>query len=259
MEIQFNWIGGATFILSLDNLNIAIDPVLCEKGTVQDYFWFKSQRIEQPIFSEEDFNEIDLWLITHNHEDHLDRIGLSKISESSKIICNKNSYKILRKNGKKNITVLDWKQTKEIIIKEYKIKIEAISAIYGVNPISALLAGKVNGYYLTISKEKEIIKIYITGDTVYKHKIVKTFKNKEVDLLIPNMGAAKQGSMIMTLTLNSKMLKKMIYKLNPKIVIPVHYGTFEHYKENVSEIKKIDDKRIKIVKAGSKTKLKIVI
>jgi len=70
------------------------------------------------------------------------------------------------------------------------------------------------------------------------------------------MGAAKQGSWIMTLTLNSKMLKKMISKLNPEIVIPVHYGTFEHYKEPVEYIKEINDERIKIVEVGSKTKLK---
>ncbi len=29
----------------------------------------------------------------------------------------------------------------------------------------------------------------------------------------------------------------MISKLNPEIVIPVHYGTFEHYKEPVKKIK----------------------
>lgn len=125
-----------------------------------------------------------------------------------------------------------------------------------MNPLSALFAGKVNGYYLTISKGIEKVKIYITGDTVYKNKIIKILEHKEIDLLIPNMGAAKQKSWIMTLTLNSKMLKKMISKLNPKIVIPVHYGTFEHYKEPLENIRKINDKRIKIVEVGSKTEIK---
>lgn len=257
MKILFYWIGGATFILSIGNLKIAVDPVLCEKGIVQDYFWFKSKRIEQPIYTEMDFENIDLWLITHNHEDHIDSIGLSVISNLSKIISNKNSSKILQENGKNDLTILSWNQTKEFNIKGYEIEIEAIPAIHGVNPLSALIAGKVNGYYLTVSKGKEKIRIYITGDTVYKNKIIKTFENKEIDLLIPNMGAAKQGSWIMSLTLNSKMLKKMISKLNPEIVIPVHYGTFAHYKEPVENIKEIDDKRIKIVEVGSKTELEI--
>jgi len=257
MELIFNWIGGATFILSIENFNIAVDPVLCEKETVQDFFWFKSKRIEQPIYTEKDFENIDLWLITHNHEDHLDSIGLSKISNSSKIICNKNSFKILQNNKKNDLTILSWKQTKKWNIKGYEIEIEAIPAIHGVNPLSAMFAGKVNGYYLTISKGKEQIRIYITGDTVYKNKIINTLKNKEIDLLIPNMGATKEGSWIMTLTLNSKMLKNMIFELRPKIVIPVHYGTFEHYIEPVEKIKELNDEKIRIVEVGSKIKMKI--
>ncbi|MBK7030427.1 MAG: MBL fold metallo-hydrolase [Bacteroidales bacterium] len=139
MEILFNWIGGATFILSIGNLKIAVDPVLCEKGTVQDFFWFKSKRIESPVYSDSDFEKIDLWLITHRHEDHLDKTGLSKISDSSIIICNKDSYNVLKQNGADDITVLRWKQVTKIYLREYQIEIEAIPAIHGVNPLSAWL------------------------------------------------------------------------------------------------------------------------
>jgi len=44
------------------------------------------------------------------------------------------------------------------------------------------------------------------------------------------------------------MLRKMIDVLHPKHVIPVHFGTFEHYVEPVSEIQKLEDKRIIIPK-----------
>ena len=257
MEIEFYWIGGSTFILNIGNLKIAVDPVLCEKGTVHDYFWFKSTRLEQPVYAENDFENIDLWLITHNHEDHLDRIGLSKISNSAKIVCNKNSAGILVKNKKSNLTILDWKQTKVFNIKDFKIEIEAIPAIHGINPVSALLAGKVNGYYLKISSGNEKTRIYITGDTVYKNRVIKALQNREIDLLIANMGAAKQGSWIMTLTLNAAMLMKMIAALKPEVVIPVHYGTFEHYSEPVEKIREINDNRIKVVEPGTKTVLKI--
>ena len=85
--------------------------------------------------------------------------------------------------------------------------------------------------------------------------MVNLLKGRKIDLLIPNMGAAKQGSWIMTLTLNSKMLTRMIKELNPDSVIPVHYGTFEHYQEPVEDILNINDQRIKIIEVGSRYEL----
>jgi len=252
MEILFNWVGGATCILSYGDLKIAIDPVLCDKGTVQDYFWFKSKRLEQPKYSATDFENIDLWLITHNHEDHLDKKGLSKISLESKLICNVNSYKTLKSAGLNNMTILKWGQIESCKFKEYEISIEAIPAIHGVNPLSAYLAGQVNGYFISIKKRLEESTIYITGDTVYRKVIKVALKGREIDLMIPNMGAAKEGTWIMTLTLNSKMLKKLIMDLQPRKVIPVHYGTFEHYIESVDAIKDLHDKRIEIIEVGDR-------
>jgi L-ascorbate metabolism protein UlaG (beta-lactamase superfamily) len=255
MELKFNWIGGATFVLSIGNLNIACDPVLCPEGTVHDFFWFKSKRLEAPVYNAETFKNIDLWLITHNHEDHLDKIGLSKINTQSTVICNPNSTGILKKNGINDLNVLNWHSIQKLCIKGYEISIEAIPAIHGINPLSALFAGKVNGYYLSIAYKNEKVRIYITGDTVYKDKVINALKGKEIDLLIPNMGAAKQESWIMTLTLNAAMLRKMIAVLHPKYLIPVHFGTFEHYVEPVSEIQKLEDKRIVIPKINTITKL----
>ncbi|MCP9768358.1 hypothetical protein EGI22_10575 [Lacihabitans sp. LS3-19] len=125
-----------------------------------------------------------------------------------------------------------------------------IPAIHGVNPLSALLAGKVNGYYISIYKDEETFYTNITSDTVYKQQVIDAILGKNIDLMIPNMDAAKEGSWIMTLTLNTKMLKKMISKLNPKKVIPVHYGTFEHYVEPLEKIKNLKEERITLLGLG---------
>jgi len=250
MNFIFYWVGGATFILSIGNLKIAVDPVLCEKGTVQDYFWFKSKRIEEPVYNTKQFEDVDLWLITHNHEDHLDSLGLSVISPNSKVITNKNSLKKLNQSKAKDITVLKRNQEITFSLKGYKISILAIPAIHGVVPYSSIAAGKGNGYYLTISKNGLSKSIYITGDTVYKRRVVKPLLNKKIDLLIPNMGAAGKGTWTMNLTLNAKMLSKMMAKLNPNKVIPVHFGTFKHYNESIEMVKKLNDKRISILTPG---------
>jgi len=155
MEILFNWIGGATFVMTIGNLNIACDPVLCEKGKRQDFFWFKSKRLEEPMYDEKTFSEIDLWLVTHNHEDHLDSLGLSKIDNKSKVVTNGNTSQKLTAKGIAEVTVLDWHKTKKFSIKGYEIEVEAIPAIHGVNPLSAIFAGKVNRIAFLKIGEKE--------------------------------------------------------------------------------------------------------
>ncbi|MCP3928462.1 MAG: MBL fold metallo-hydrolase [Bacteroidetes bacterium] len=250
MEISFHWVGGATWILNIDDLKIACDPVLCPKGTIQDYFWFKSKRIEAPAYEEKDFDNTDIWLITHNHEDHLDQAGLSKIADTSMVISNPNAAPRLEKKGVGNLHILKRDSRKILRLRNFQIEITAIPAIHGINPISAFFAGRGNGYFLTIEKENKKFSFYLTGDTVYKKQIVKKLRNKNIDLLIPNMGAVKQGSWLMTLTLNANMLKRFLSELHPKMVIPVHYGSFAHYNEPASAIAEIKDDRIKMVEVG---------
>jgi len=247
MNIKLKPIGGATWILKIDDLKIACDPVLAPKGTVQDYGWFKSKRLEEPVFEEEDFKDVDLWLLTHNHEDHLDNIGLSKIEKSSKIIIHKN---LTKKLPDYQVSVLNHGEKVNINIKEFRITIEAIPAIHGVIPISAFFAGGVNGYWLTITKETKSVQVYVSGDTVYKPKVVNAIKGRKADLFIPNMGGASKGTWLGTLTMTTKMLNKFQKIIKPKITLPVHFGTFSHYNEPISETEKLNDETIIILKAG---------
>jgi L-ascorbate metabolism protein UlaG (beta-lactamase superfamily) len=149
-----------------------------------------------------------------------------------------------------NLTLLDRGEWKNTAMKGFKIGIDTIPAVHGISPLSAFFAGKGNGYLLTITKGEDKARIYITGDTVYKKRIIDAIGNRPIDLMIANMGAAMAGSWIMTLTLNAKMLKKMISALQPKTVIPVHYGTYDHYREPVEKIEKLKDERIKPAPPG---------
>ncbi len=47
--IQFKWIGAATWVLNINGLKIACDPVLCPKNTVHKYApGLKSKRLTEP-------------------------------------------------------------------------------------------------------------------------------------------------------------------------------------------------------------------
>lgn len=247
MKFTFKPIGGATWILQIGDFKIACDPVLCPKDSVQDFFWFKSKRTEDPVYEESDFKDIDFWLLTHNHEDHLDNKGLSMIDKSTKLIIHKNLKKRL---AAYNTCILKHHLTTEIKIKGYTVLIEAIPAIHGVIPISAIAAGGVNGYWLSITRDNKKIEIYVSADTVYKKKVVKSLQNRKANIFIPNVGAASKGTIFGTLTMTASMLNKFIQIIKPEIILPVHYETFSHYNEPIEEVKKLNNKKIQIIKAG---------
>ncbi len=53
-NFHFKWIGAATWIMKINELKIACDPVLCPKNTVQQYApGYKSKRLTEPVFEEE--------------------------------------------------------------------------------------------------------------------------------------------------------------------------------------------------------------
>ena len=252
---ELHWIGGATWIFRVGDLTIACDPVLCPAGTVQHYGWFRSRRLEDPVYTSEDFRDVDLWLITHAHEDHLDAAGLAQISPTAHVVTHASALPTLRHRRARTVTVLNWRQSYHLTTKRCQMTIEAMPAIHGVNPVSAYFAGGVNGYWITIHSDSATGSVYATGDTVAAKPVLKALQGRRVDVLIPYMGAAKQGSLIMALTLSADMLRTLMEVVTPAVTIPVHFGTFEHYVEPISAVEQWGNRRIVILKPGSRCRV----
>lgn len=257
MNIDFSWIGGATFVIETEGLRIACDPALAPKGSVADFFWFKSVRLNNPVYDENTFNDIDIWLFTHAHLDHLDERGIAVINNESIKIGTKNVARSFAKKHGSAVEILKWNESRTFEFGHIKIEITALPAVHGINPLSAFFAGKVNGYLLTINNGTSESTIYITGDTVYQKCLFKHVHFPKIDLMIPNMGAAKKGSWIMNLTLDAGMLARFIERITPGIVIPVHFATFSHYNEPIQATEALNDPRIKIINPGDEIMLNL--
>ena len=259
MNIDFSWIGGATFVIETEGLRIASDPALAPKGSVTDFFWFKSVRLNNPVYDDKTFKNIDIWLLTHTHLDHLDEMGLTEISAESIKIGTKDVARYFAKKNGQDIEILKWNESRTFTAGHLTIEVTAVPALHGINPLSAFFAGKVNGYLLKINNGDTEFTTYVTGDTIYKKHIFRHIRFPKIDLMVPNMGAAKKGSWIMNLTLDAGMLARFIARINPGVVIPVHFETFSHYKEPIKKTAELNNPRIKIMKPGEKMSFKLRI
>lgn len=236
MNIKLFHVGASTCVLDFEGMiKVGIDPSLSPLNHKLAFKSFNSSRLKAPKYDNSTFENIDIWLITHPHEDHIDSFG-EKIISSSTIISDKKTKKSTILNNKK-INVLNWGEDYIFEKADYSIKITAIPAYHGNSWIKRTLVGKVNGYLLEITNGTRKKTIYFTSDTVY-HKNVIYWLPTEIDILVANLGNVQNKSIGGPLTMNLKMLNLFIKKLNPQKVIPIHIDDFSHYNTSASEVEK---------------------
>lgn len=230
MELKFYNVGGACCVIQIDGtIKIACDPFLNPVGTEYNFILFKSRRIKAPIYHDSVFNNVGLWLITHGHADHIDQLGVDKMSRDAIVLAEKSAFKFLRGNRFSKVYLLGWNQTKEFDFDGYNVKVRAIPAFHGNNLVMRTLVGKVNGYFLSISHGQDKRTIYFTSDTVYHEKVMNALKSECVDIIIANLGEVRASSFGGPLTMSIEMLKRVINDLHPITVVPIHYEDFSHY------------------------------
>ena len=235
MSIKLSWIGGATWVLETHGLRIACDPCLCAQETVQDYGFFKSRRLEGPALGPGDLQGVEVWLLTHHHEDHLDAEGLSRLAAGASIICPSRLSALLRKRGLDS-TPLHWGHRTVLERGPVTLEIRAVPAIHARNRILGALVGNGNGYVVAMQKAGRACSLYVTGDDVFSPRRATRFLPPKLDLVIANAGAAHVGRgllgrLVGRITNGNADLELIEKTLRPAVVIPVHWGTFEHYLE----------------------------
>lgn len=185
-SLEITFVGHASLFLNWNNKVIHIDPY----GALAKY---------------EELPKADLILITHQHQDHLDKKAIEQIKkDTTKIILPEISFNQLKsgeiiKNGEE---------------KSFEnLKIEAIPAYNIVhkreNGIPFHPKGEGNGYILTFGDKK----ILIAGDTENIPEI-KELKNIDCAFLPMNI----------PYTMTPEMVADAANAFKPKVLYPYHFG-----------------------------------
>lgn len=241
MKLKIDYVGNATHTLHIDEaIKIGLDPTLAPKGSS---LGFGIIRLIDPQLNAGVFENVDLWLITHPHLDHIDDQGLAYIKKEASVVASSNSKKILNKAGIQ-AQYLSHHETYTFEKSGYKIKITAIPAYHGHGGFVIKLMGIVNGYYLEIQKDNEVKTVYIPSDTVYHQKLLehlKTHNIQNVDLLIANLGAAKAPLPVTRypITMDLAELQKLAQTVSAKHVLPIHIDDYSHFRTTKEEVSKV--------------------
>ena len=104
-EDYIAWIGHATFLIKLGNTTIITDPVFSKNAGP---LIFGPDRFTEPALSLDEIPKTDLFLLTHNHYDHLDKSTIRKFPfKDAKVLLPLKLGKYFKPRFK-DINEMDW-------------------------------------------------------------------------------------------------------------------------------------------------------
>ena len=216
------WIGHATFLIKLGNTTIITDPVF-EKN--MGPLIFGPKRFVDPAIDLDELPKIDLFLLTHNHYDHLSTRTIQRFPyKKSKVATALKLGKYFTRNGFRNVSEMDWYDE----IKVNDLKITFVPAVHWSKRSLWDTNKTLWGSFLIEYKDK---KFFFACDTGYGG-IYKELGKKygPIDLTFINIGAYNFYPM-------APKKDKSIYHTNPeealnigqdlksKKVLGMHWGT----------------------------------
>ena len=213
------WIGHATFLIKLGNTTIITDPLFSKNAGP---LIFGPKRYVDPAISLKEIPEVNLFLLTHNHYDHLDYRTIKKFPyKKAKVLTPLKLGKYFTRNGFSEVQEMDWYDQTEV----NDLKITLMPAVHWSKRTLTDTNKTLWGSFLIEYKNK---KIFFACDTGYGN-IYKDLGNKygPIDLTFVNIGAYDFRPMF----------EKSIYHANPeealnigqdlksKKVLGMHWGT----------------------------------
>lgn len=240
MKVSIELVGNSTITINVDNvIKFGMDPALDVKGSS---LGFGIYRKKNPVYNERTFQDLDFWLLTHAHADHIDVKGVNVIDKKLPIISAPSCKKTLEKFGVQNkVEYVNWNEVTLFEKENYQMIVKAIPAYHGYGSLVVKLMTRVNGYVITIKKGDEDKTIYITSDTVYNSKVVSALQDVHADILIANLGEAKAPLPVTRkpITMDLVSLQKFAHLTRAKHIIPLHIDDYSHFKTKCSDVEKL--------------------
>ena len=218
------WIGHATFLIKLGDTTIITDPVFSKNAGP---LIFGPKRFTEPALKLNEIPKTDIFLLTHNHYDHMDMMTIRRFPfKNSKVLLPLKLGKYFNKNGYGDVNEMDWYD--KILINK-NLKITFLPAVHWSKRSLTDTNKTLWGNFLI---EYNGIKLLFGCDTGVG-KVYKDIGNKygPIDLTFINIGAYnfypimpyKDRSVYHT---NPEEALDVAKNLNSKKVIGMHWGTF---------------------------------
>ena len=174
-----------------------------------------------PFKIDRNYNDADIIFTTHDHYDHYSEEDIDKVINENAVIVIPEELltKVLKKGINKNAIITVEPNQKYMV---QGIKFETVPA-YNTNKTFHPKENGWVGYVIEING----IKYYIAGDT----DITEENKKVKCDVAFVPVGG--------TYTMDFKEAAQLVNQIQPKVAIPIHYGSVVGTKQDAEEFIKL--------------------
>ena len=210
------WLGHATMLIQVDNLNILVDPLFDTPSTVY-------RRILPFGMSKDTLPHIDLVMLSHNHRDHMDTksiLYLHKMFNPLFLVPQGDKNWFLKRNISSVEQFTWWEQ-----ITHENVTFSFVPAWHwsqrGLFDHNKSLWG---GWVIESSRDT----IYFAGDTAYNEMYFESIGEMfpSLNIAIMPIGPGSPDEWMKRSHMNAETAGKAFLDCNASIFIPMHWGTF---------------------------------
>ena len=237
-SVQF--IGTATVLIRYQGFTILTDPNFLHKGDhVHLGYGLRSRRLTNPALELSQLPPIDLFILSHLHEDHFDPLVQRQLSRDTLIVTTREAGGNLSRIGFRRPVSLSTWEALEIRKGDARLIITAMPGRHGPTVIAALLPA-VMGAMLDFGAQgaQPRYRMYISGDTlVFDDIALIPHRFPGIDLALLHLGGTRIFKMI-KVTMDGKDGVQMLGIIAPRRAIPIHVNDYDVFKSPLEDFQR---------------------
>jgi L-ascorbate metabolism protein UlaG (beta-lactamase superfamily) len=223
--MQIHFLRHATFIVTIDNLKLLVDPMLSPAQAMEPIANAGNQLriplVELPL-TEAKLNAvlqgIDAVLVTHTHRDHWDAAAQALLPKDLPILCQPEDQVVIGHVGFSSVLPVQQEITWR------GLHIDRTGGHHGSGELGKKM-GPVSGFVL---KGEHAPSLYIAGDTIWCQEVEQALTQFVPDVVVLYTGAATYATGGGPITMNDDDVCRVCRALPTARVIAVHLETVNH-------------------------------
>jgi L-ascorbate metabolism protein UlaG (beta-lactamase superfamily) len=259
-DVAITHIGGPTALIEIGDWRLLTDPTFDPAGRDYSFGWGTgSRKLAGPAIDPADVGRIDAVLLSHDHhDDNLDEAGRALLPSAETVVTTVAGAKRLG-DGARGLE--NWGTTRLEAPGRPSIEITATPCRHGP-PLSRPIVGDVIGFALRWEGQEHGV-LWISGDTVLYDGVREVADRLIVDTALLHLGGVRfpvTGPLRYTMT--GREAVELCALVRPRVVIPIHYEGWKHFKEGRDAIEReLQDapqdirERVRWLPIGARTEL----